>query len=112
MTKLIVLVVEDKDIVSKMLKNMIEAMGHVAVTVCSGEAALEHLCNFHVDVLLTDIALGMGLSGIELVTAAGTRVPPVVVLMSGSPAPDNLPINTFYLGKPFTWPQLEQILHS
>jgi len=109
MARLNVLVVEDNVVLAELVTDMVESMGHSVVLDHSAEAALKRLSTSHMDVLLTDMSLGNGLSGIELLTVAGDRAPQTVIFMSGSPAPEHLPEAALYLGKPFTWQQLERV---
>jgi PAS domain S-box-containing protein len=73
--RLRILVVEDLPPLACLLARMIERRGHLVVTVESAEAALERLANFHFDVVISDLGLGMGLNGWELAEQVQARWP-------------------------------------
>ncbi len=61
-----VLVVEDVLEERKLLNDMLKELGVTCLSVASGEAALNLLKQRTVDMMLLDIALGHGISGLEL----------------------------------------------
>jgi CheY-like chemotaxis protein len=80
-----VLVVDDIEIVLRVLGRMLRAAGHVGVCETSGEAALARLEALRepIDCLVTDMHLP-GMSGLALAAAVRARLPAVpIVLLSG-----------------------------
>ena len=112
MTTLKVLIVDDNVVILSMITDMIEDMGYIPIPVSTAEAALNRLREGGVDVLLSDISLGTGFSGVELVADEQIDMPHTVVLMSGNPKPDQLPSGTRYLSKPFTTRMLHLVMRS
>lgn len=106
-----VLVVEDSPVVRMMIADMVNALGFEAFPVASAEAARGHLVTGEFDVLLSDLGLGVGASGEDLVNDTSLVLPTTVVLMSGNPKPCNLSAETRYISKPFTLSQLAAVLH-
>lgn len=81
-----VLLVEDDELVRMCLLDVLGDAGIEAVAACTGDEAVEHVERFHdLRVLISDICLGYGMSGIALAEVARRRWPKVhVILMSGS----------------------------
>jgi CheY-like chemotaxis protein len=112
MDTLKVLIVDDNAVILSMITDMVEDMGHIPLPVSTAEAALDRLREGGVDVLLSDISLGTGLSGVELIADEQIGMPQTVVLMSGNPRPDDLPNGTRYLSKPFTTRALDAAIRN
>jgi CheY-like chemotaxis protein len=112
MDTLKVLIVDDNVVILSMITDMIEDMGYIPIPVSTAEAAIDRLREGDVDVLLSDISLGGGLSGVELIADEQIDMPQTVVLMSGSPKPDALPSGTLYLSKPFTTRTLDLVIRG
>ena len=107
-----VLIVDDNPMLLGMITDIVGEFGHAPIAVSTADAAIEALSGGDFDVLLTDIALGHGVSGIDLILNDRVVMPPAVVLMSGNPEPDGLPRGTRFISKPFTIRVLEQALRS
>jgi len=80
-----VMLVEDDSEVRAVVTKFLETLGCQVASFASGEEALEALeAEAGLQLLLTDIALGAGMRGMELATLAQARLPSLaIVLMSG-----------------------------
>jgi signal transduction histidine kinase len=80
-----ILLVEDDDTVRRLVEQQLEVLGHAAIAVARGDAALRALDEGTFDLVLSDIGLP-GLSGADLAEEVATRHPDVrLLLMSGYP---------------------------
>jgi CheY-like chemotaxis protein len=78
-----VLLVEDDPDVSELLTEVLESFGHVVRHVPTGVAALEALGNGYLpDVVLTDIMMPGGVSGLALVQELRRRAPGLPVVLA------------------------------
>jgi len=112
-----VLLVEDEADVRHTIRRQLETLGH---TVLVADAAMEALILAQgpssPDVLITDVVLGAGMNGIELVAAVRAIRPKLpVVFMSGYTAVTEAQQRIRETGapmisKPFTTPQLERAI--
>lgn len=111
-----VLVIEDDSSVRETLGMVLEAYQHLPDLVESGEEAIRYLKSAWPDVMLLDLTL-QGMTGEEVyekIQAEFGRVPPTVVLSAaqqGESRARHLP-GTFFLAKPYTIEQLEDILRE
>jgi DNA-binding response OmpR family regulator len=109
-----VLVIEDDSSVRETLGMVLEAYQHQPDLVESGEQAVDFLKATWPDVMLLDLTL-QGMTGEEVYEKIRTefgKVPPTVVLSAaqqGESRARHLP-GTFFLAKPYTIEQLEDIL--
>lgn len=108
----LVLLVEDDPDVRSALADLLRASGHAVTIAASAEEALEVLEHTHQSLVLSDVDLGGGTHGVELMRQIAEHHPRLPrILMSGLPAEiltsrfgltDDQPL----LSKPFTIPQL------
>ena len=108
-----VLLVEDDADVRTALTDLLHATGHTVTVAATAEAALELLGQTYQSVVLSDVDMGDGTNGVELMRTIALRYPGLPrILMSGLPAEilasrfgltDSQPL----LAKPFTIPQLD-----
>jgi signal transduction histidine kinase len=77
-----VLVVDDEPELGQLAARVLEREGHDVATATSGEQALEMLARGDVDVLVSDIGLGTGMNGWELVADVRRRWPAVQVVLA------------------------------
>ncbi len=109
-----VLVIEDDSSVRETLGMVLEAYQHHPDLVESGEQAVSYLKQDWPDVMLLDLTL-QGMTGEEVyekIRSEFGKVPPTVVLSAaqqGESRARHLP-GTFFLAKPYTIEQLEDIL--
>ena len=113
----IVLVVEDDFASRQYLKFMLKRLNVEYLEAENGEDALELVRDKDIDVLLLDIALGFGISGIQLCEQLkqNSRFSDTPAIAVTAFAKDNL--KEFdrvgfagYLSKPYTFEQLKEIL--
>jgi CheY-like chemotaxis protein len=76
-TALRVLTVDDEPAMTKAVVRMLRPGGHTVVTAASGEEALEKLSAEPFDVVLSDMGMGPGMNGWELVAVVKARWPEV-----------------------------------
>jgi two-component system, response regulator PdtaR len=81
--------------------------------VADADEALRLLRDGHIDIVLTDVEMPGSIGGIELarkINAKWPRIP--VIFMSGRylPRPDELPLSTRFLTKPFSPDRLRDVL--
>lgn len=70
-----VLAVDDEPSVGNMIRRILHPRGHKVVTANSGEEALEKLAGGRFDVLISDVGMGPGMNGWELVERASASWP-------------------------------------
>jgi PAS domain S-box-containing protein len=82
--KLRVLAVDDEPSVGSMVRRILRPQGHAVVTATSGEEALTCLARESFDVLISDVGMGPGMNGWELVERVRQAWPAMhVVLATG-----------------------------
>ncbi len=79
-----ILAVDDEPMLADLMGRVLTAEGHTVVTATTPEAALEHLAAEEFDLLITDLGLGTGMDGWELIERVRARRPDIrVVLATG-----------------------------
>jgi len=79
-----VLAVDDEPSVGSMVRRILRPQGHSVITATSGEEALECLAGESFDVMISDVGMGPGMNGWELVERVRQSWPAVhVVLATG-----------------------------
>jgi signal transduction histidine kinase/ActR/RegA family two-component response regulator len=79
-----VLAVDDEPSVGSMVRRILRPQGHSVVTATSGEEALERLAGDAFDVMISDVGMGPGMNGWELVERVRQSWPTMhVVLATG-----------------------------
>ncbi len=112
-----VLVVEDERAVRELVTTMLRRLGYAVVHAHDGRSALDLLEKTGADLMLTDIDMPGGMSGIELAREARRRLPRLaVLLMSGYPdkALGRADDDDRYemIAKPFEGPQLAKMVRA
>jgi len=111
------LLVEDDDLVRLTVAMVLEDLGFTVLEATTGEAALQQLkAGLDTDILVTDIDLGPGISGLQLadqVRALRPRLPVVfvtgrVTTLQGRARRER----EAYLPKPFEGETLASVVHS
>jgi len=111
-----ILVVEDNPLVGQMAATMLSSLGYSAVVVIDAASAITEMERPNpFSLLLTDILLPGGMTGIDLARQARRRWPDLPILfMSGfadpSLVPDDFGSNTKLLRKPFRLGQLSEAI--
>jgi two-component system, cell cycle sensor histidine kinase and response regulator CckA len=112
----VVLVVDDDDDVREVTLRRVEALGYVVEPARSGAEAIEILqSGLHPDVVLSDIVMHGGMSGVELARWIRTEAPNVRVALvtgfsGGLEVGDTVALDAPVLQKPFTRMQLARTL--
>jgi DNA-binding NtrC family response regulator len=113
-----ILVVEDNALVGAMASTMLSSMGYGPVVVVNASSAIAELERPEpIALLLTDIVLPGGMTGIDLAREVRRRWPELpIVFMSGfadlSQVPDDFRATTKLLAKPFRLGQLSEAVVS
>jgi len=114
-----VLVVEDDFASRQYLLLLLKKLNYVAVAAETGEEALDLMQTQTADIFLLDIALGPGISGLELGAKLHqddrfTNTPMVAVTAFTRDKLENLEESGFtgYLAKPYTITQLKELLEK
>ena len=112
-----VLLVEDDALVGAVLREMLSALGYRVLDVAGGAEAIRIIeGDSPLDILLTDLSLPGGISGLAIITSAPQHRPGVRrVLMSGflsgqEASELDLLADVQLLPKPFTLGQLREVL--
>ena len=114
-----ILVVEDNDVVLQMLKRILNNLGYIvaeARTVHEADLLLD--TRSEIDLVLTDVVLPGGQSGLDLVAAMEERAwRPEIVIMSGNPSVDggkneDVIEQHSFLKKPFSHDDLAAIVYK
>ena len=115
--KRVALVVEDDPASKQYISLLLKKLEYEFIATETGEQALEIMKNEQVDIMLLDIALGPGMSGIELGTQLKAQsrhenTPMIAVSAFSKEEVDELQPAGFidYLTKPYTIKELESIL--
>jgi PAS domain S-box-containing protein len=61
-----VLAVDDEPAITRAMVRLLRPVGHVVTTAASGEEAMQLLSSASVDVVISDMGMGLGMSGLEL----------------------------------------------
>lgn len=99
-----VMLVEDDELVRECLRELLDDVGGQVIAVANAAGALERIAADGVpDVLVADLQLGPGMSGLALIAAARLQWPGVrAVLISGTDTPEPpLDPGDRFLRKPF-----------
>ena len=110
-----VLLVEDERGLREVIAEALADFGHEPTVAENGVQAIRHLAEQEFDVVITDISMPEGVSGIDLVEhIRAANLPSKVILVSGHaraqlPA---LPEHTAFLAKPYRINQLLALLHE
>jgi len=114
-----VLVVEDDFASRQYLLLLLRKLNYLSIAAETGEEALELMKEKDADILLLDIALGPGISGLELGAilkkeARFAKVPMVAVTAFSKDKLANFDEAGFsdYMAKPYTFVQLKQLLEK
>jgi CheY-like chemotaxis protein len=111
-----VMAVDDEPAVGSMVRRILRPHGHSVVTATSGEEALERLAGEPFDVLISDVGMGPGMNGWELVECVRRFRPHArVVLATGwgatiEPAEAQAKGVDAVLAKPYRPDELERVL--
>src|SRR5689334_21410527 len=85
-----VLVVEDEEAVLETIRGILELDGYDVSTAMHGEQAIELLESSYYDLMLTDLRLGDGMDGIQLIGKLQERWPDTVsILLTGYASMDS-----------------------
>jgi len=110
-----VLVVEDDPNVREVTVDRLEHLGYRIVEAHHAQEALDVLADgTHIDVLLTDVVMPGGMTGVELVEQVRLSYPAVKAVLSSGYAPDGAALSpaTPWLRKPYTLSALAQTLRE
>lgn len=109
-----VLIVEESASLREMFALILRRDGHVVDSVALGTEALAHLEQSHYDVIITDVSLGSGLSGLDLAYAVRQISPKVRFILATGAVEELSRVECERLGidlllnKPFTPAQLRR----
>ncbi|HEY0502819.1 MAG TPA: response regulator [Lysobacter sp.] len=107
------LLVEDEDDLRMLVAEALRLVGHDVVSVADGPQAVQALQRERFDVVVSDVSMPNGMSGIELAGHAMQLQPHArIVLASGFARAQlpPLPANVSFLPKPYRIPQLLSLL--
>ena len=115
-----VLVVEDEGLLRDMVRSFLEGCGHRVLEADSGSKALEvwKEREENIDLLLTDMVLPRGISGLELARGLLERRPQLKVIFTTGRLVSDLEreafekINAWFLQKPFQLGDLIQLVNE
>jgi CheY-like chemotaxis protein len=80
--RLRILVVDDEPAIGSMVTRILRPLRHAVVTATSAEEALEHLAAEPFDLVLSDLGLGTGMSGWDLVARVVEQWPSVRLILA------------------------------
>ncbi len=111
------LLVEDDELVRLTVAMTLEDLGFMVFEATTGEAALQQLkAGLDTDILITDIDLGPGISGLQLADQVRALRPglPVVFVTGRTPTLQGRPLREreAHLPKPFEGETLARVVHS
>ena len=76
-----ILIVEDEPAIRLALSGLLRRDGHTVTTAASGAEAFEHLDSDDPELVLTDLSLGDGVTGLDVLRETKTRHPTTAVIM-------------------------------
>lgn len=107
------LVVEDNVLLNCLLQEMVQSLGFSVAGVVTSAEAREAISRGPIDLLITDLNLDHGTSGLSLAREAMLANRAMrVVIASGLPVPAELDGGIGFLQKPFTVGQLQQAIEA
>lgn len=75
-----ILIVDDEPVARQSLGDILQLEGYAVTAVASGEAAVEHLRNYAVDLMIVDLKMP-GMSGLDLVQVANQLAPDAQIIL-------------------------------
>ena len=111
-----ILVVEDEHAIRLALKGLLGREGYSVDLAEDGESAIEKLGETAYDLVLTDLALGRGASGMDVLRAAKANGPEVAIVMITAHGSEKIAVDAMksgaddYVPKPFDNDELRVIL--
>lgn len=75
-----ILIVDDEPVARQSLGDILQLEGYAVTAVASGEAAVEHLRNYSVDLMIVDLKMP-GMSGLDLVQVASQLAPDAQIIL-------------------------------
>jgi CheY-like chemotaxis protein len=111
----VILVVDDEPLIRSFIRDTLEDCGYVVTEAANAHEALVRLDAGGVAAVLTDIEMPGGLSGLVLARMIRAMWPSLaLILMSGRtlPRPDDLPVHTPMLTKPFSPERLIELMRA
>ncbi|MET0374290.1 MAG: response regulator [Rhizorhabdus sp.] len=107
------LIVEDNVLLNCLLQEMVQTLGFSVSGVITSADAREAISRGDFDLMLTDLNLDQGSSGLMLAREAMLANRTLrVVIASGLPVPEELESNIGFLQKPFTVGQLRNAIQA
>ncbi len=98
-----ILFVDDEPVIREIAESILTREGHTAVTVATAEEAQSYLAKVNgVHLVVTDIGLKGGMSGLELITFLEQNRPEVPVLAISGHHTEEIPGTVGLVRKPFT----------
>jgi len=79
-TKTNLLIVDDEPIARQSLSDILRLEGYSVLAVASGEAAVEHLRNYSVDLMIVDLKMP-GMSGLDVIQVANQIAPDTQIIL-------------------------------
>jgi DNA-binding NtrC family response regulator len=111
-----ILVVEDERAIGIALRGLLQREGYEVTTATSGDEALRLLEGTRYDLVLTDLALGRGPSGMDVLAAARARQPEAPVVMITAHGNEKVAVDAMkhgaedYVPKPFDNDELRLVV--
>ena len=107
------LIVEDNVLLNCLLQEMVQTLGFAVAGVATSAEARVAIHSGMFDVMLTDLNLDQGNSGLSLAREAMLVNRDMrIVIASGLPVPDELEGDIGFLQKPFTVGQLQRMIQA
>lgn len=112
----LILIVEDNEQVRELVVSQLQSIGYATVDCADGQAALSLLETEPISILLSDVSLPFGVSGVDIANAVKKNHQDVrIILMSGFTgdvlrSQEKLPENVELLFKPFTKAELSRVI--
>lgn len=75
-----ILIVDDEPVARQSLGDILQLEGYAVTALASGEAAVEHLRNYAVDLMIVDLKMP-GMSGLDLVQVASQLAPDAQIIL-------------------------------
>ena len=112
-----ILVVEDERAIQIALSGLLRREGYEVEVASNGEEAVAKLGDAVFDLVLTDLALGRGLSGMEVLRRAKAQRPEILVVMITAHGSEQIAVEAMkagaedYVPKPFDNDEIRLVVH-
>ena len=108
-----ILIVDDEPIIRMFIRDVLEGAGHLAKEASNAQDALCLIAEDGITMVVTDIEMPGEMDGLALAREVRARWPNIAVIITSGrrlPRPDEMPVDTRFLSKPFSEERLIDVV--